>query len=84
MVGVLSPPKNKRLVSKFEAKPRVSKETIIMSEITHNHPKLVLAQTHLTKWVCRNQLVAFFVLTFVFSWSIYLVAGFAEFNNQTI
>lgn len=55
-----------------------------MSEINHNHPKPILDQAHFVKWICHNQLVVFFVLTFVFSWSIYLVAGLAEFNNQTI
>jgi membrane protease YdiL (CAAX protease family) len=55
-----------------------------MHENTHNYQKPIPVRTHWTVWICRNQVFAFFVLTFVFSWSIYLVAGLSEFSNQTV
>lgn len=55
-----------------------------MRESTHNHQKPVLVKADFAEGIRRNQLVTFFVLTFLFSWSIYLVAALSEFANQTV
>lgn len=34
-------------------------------------------------WIHHNDLISFFALTFLISWSIYLVVALSEFNNQT-
>jgi membrane protease YdiL (CAAX protease family) len=55
-----------------------------MRESIHNHKTSAVVKADWAGWVCRNQVVAFFVLTFLFSWSIYLLAALSEFSNQTV
>jgi membrane protease YdiL (CAAX protease family) len=55
-----------------------------MRESTHDHQKSALVKVDFVGWICRNQLVTFFVLTFLFSWSIYVLAALSEFGNQTV
>lgn len=51
---------------------------------TKKPPKPVSLGVHLIHWVCRNELTAFFTLTFLFSWSMYLAVALLQFNNQTV
>lgn len=44
----------------------------------------VWLRANLIHWISHNELTAFFSLTFVFSWSIYLVVALSQFNNQTV
>lgn len=44
----------------------------------------VLLGANLIHRISHNELTAFFSLTFVLSWSIYLVVALSQFNNQTV
>lgn len=55
-----------------------------MRESTQNHQRSALLKVDLAEWIRRNQLVTFFVLTFFFSWCIYLLVALSEFGNQTV
>jgi len=44
---------------------------------------IVLEQNALINWIRGHQTLAFFALTFVFSWSLFVIASYVPFDNET-